>query len=269
MPYELDEVVAAVDDALAGWEDLADVLLADASTGWDTPTGCPGWSVRDVLAHVVGLESVLLGDPAPDAGELAVGAPPHVRDALGVLMESHVEARRSRDVGDVVAELHDVAARRRAQVRGLTSLDDTLATPFGADQAAGRILPIRVFDLHAHELDVRRALALPWRPDGAALSVLLDRVERGVAHQLSTALTDEDRAVALVATDADWAFTVDLADGSRGGRDAAAIAAATLATTRDGIVALGCGRADAPTDIAVTGDTDLGVRVLADLGFTP
>jgi uncharacterized protein (TIGR03083 family) len=32
---------------------------------WDLPTECPGWTVRDQVSHIVGVERMLLGDPEP------------------------------------------------------------------------------------------------------------------------------------------------------------------------------------------------------------
>ena len=32
---------------------------------WDRPTDCPGWSVKDNLSHLIGIERMLLGDPSP------------------------------------------------------------------------------------------------------------------------------------------------------------------------------------------------------------
>ena len=32
---------------------------------WNRRTACPGWSVRDVVSHIIGMECELLGDPRP------------------------------------------------------------------------------------------------------------------------------------------------------------------------------------------------------------
>ena len=44
---------------------LADVCTPLDAAQWDTPTCLPGWTVRDVLSHVIGVEAGLLGDAAP------------------------------------------------------------------------------------------------------------------------------------------------------------------------------------------------------------
>ena len=60
-----DDVLAGV---FASWDAIA-VLSADLSEGeWRTATALPGWDVHDVVAHMVGTESMLLGlaTPEPD-----------------------------------------------------------------------------------------------------------------------------------------------------------------------------------------------------------
>ncbi|MEQ9161950.1 MAG: maleylpyruvate isomerase N-terminal domain-containing protein, partial [Ilumatobacter fluminis] len=55
-------LVEAIDDVMLQTLSLArDLTEADA----DLPTDCPGWTVRDVLAHMVGVEAVLQGAPQP------------------------------------------------------------------------------------------------------------------------------------------------------------------------------------------------------------
>ena len=42
------------------------VLVAPLSEDvWNRPTECPGWSVRDVVSHLIAMELELLGDPRP------------------------------------------------------------------------------------------------------------------------------------------------------------------------------------------------------------
>lgn len=41
-------------------ERLVELLTGLDETGWRQPTACPGWSVRDVLAHLVAWDDVLI-----------------------------------------------------------------------------------------------------------------------------------------------------------------------------------------------------------------
>lgn len=54
-------------------------------------TELPGWSVKDNLSHLCGVEYSLLGRPKPDP----TYDPTHVRKDLGALNEGDVNLRRS------------------------------------------------------------------------------------------------------------------------------------------------------------------------------
>ena len=54
------EVVDALADVWASMQRLGDEL---DEAQWKLPTDCPGWTVQDNLAHILGIESVILGLP--------------------------------------------------------------------------------------------------------------------------------------------------------------------------------------------------------------
>ncbi|MGB7236501.1 MAG: maleylpyruvate isomerase N-terminal domain-containing protein, partial [Rhodococcus sp. (in: high G+C Gram-positive bacteria)] len=84
----VNELVDAVEEVLT--ETVAFARTLTEADG-DRPSDCPGWTVKDNLAHMVGLEQVLAGapDPAIDLPNLA-----HVRSDIGRYMEGHVQIRR-------------------------------------------------------------------------------------------------------------------------------------------------------------------------------
>ena len=57
-------------DVLAGlfgtWDSLDRLLTGLSEQQWRTPTPLPGWCVHNVVAHIIGTESVLQGLNAPD-----------------------------------------------------------------------------------------------------------------------------------------------------------------------------------------------------------
>jgi uncharacterized protein (TIGR03083 family) len=165
----LFDLVDAVDDVLLTTLSLArDLTELDA----DLPTECPGWSVRDQLAHMTGLEQVLGGAPDPDF-EL----PPldHVSSDVDVYMERHVHVRRQLPLSAIADELAGLRPRRIAALRRLAGEGDPqVAGPFG-ERPLSVALPVRVFDLWAHEQDIRRAVGLPVRTECVAAEVALER----------------------------------------------------------------------------------------------
>lgn len=143
------------------WTGLADAVTGLTPAQWDLPTDLPGWTVKDNVSHVVGLELLLLGEPFP-THELPADLP-HVRNDAGRFMEVAVDLRRPASGESVLAELRDVTARRLKVLRSLddASLDEEVLGFFGNPTKLGWQLGIRTFDCWVHEQDVRRALGLP------------------------------------------------------------------------------------------------------------
>lgn len=152
-------------EVLAGlfgsWDDIDGLLTDLPDASWAMPTPLPGWSVHDVVAHVLGTESMLLGVPTPEA-DVDVAELDHVRNPIGVLNECWVRHLSGEPAADVLARFRDVTATRRRVLSAMT--DDEwnapTATPAGPE-SYGRFMRIRVFDCWMHELDIREALSRP------------------------------------------------------------------------------------------------------------
>lgn len=262
---DLDQLRRAHEDLYDAFESLTAEL---GDEDWDRPTGCPGWSVRDVVAHVVGLEALLAGDPEPDV-ELT-GDLDHVRDEMGRYMETHVAARRGRSVDELLAELATVADRRRAQLAGIDEVGEEVPTVMGGRGVAARVLPIRVFDLYAHEQDVRRAVGRPGHHAGPAVDVTHDRVLRGLAHVLPEKLHGVDALAVTVTDHPERSFALTLPAGERVAVDDVEPTVA-LRCDWSTLMALVCGRSDAPpvSELDADGPADLVERTVRALAMTP
>jgi uncharacterized protein (TIGR03083 family) len=141
---------------------------------WLLPTDCPGWSVQDNLAHIVGLERMLQGHPQPAA---AAEPGPHVRNDLGRLNEAWIDTYRGRSGAAVLEEFDIVAAERLAELAALSPADwdEPADTPAGRDTYRG-FMGLRTFDSWVHEQDIRRATARPGHLDGPAAEHSVDHV---------------------------------------------------------------------------------------------
>lgn len=261
---DLDALVAGYHDALDGIEALAGELDA---ADWELATGCPGWSVRDQVAHVVGLESLLAGAPFPDH-EVPADLP-HVRDEVGRFMEVTVDIRRGEPIADLLAEVRAVFPRRRAWLDGLEDLEQQVPSFFGGQQPLYRWLPVRVLDLYAHEQDIRRATDRRGHEDGPAAAVTADRIRRGLLHVLPDRLGRAGTVVLDVEGAHGGTVAVDLA-GGRLERPPEEPTVRLRLSFAD-YVAVGCGRSDAPDvgDLDVEGDRGLATDVLAAAALTP
>ena len=143
-------------------DDIRELAQGLSDDEWGLPTSCPGWTVGDVVAHVVGVERRLAGDALPKH-EPDWYALPHVReDEFTRYMERDVDSRRGQSRASVVAELLEVIPRRREQLNSIDPDPETLVSgPAGMQIPLGRIMRMRVFDLWTHEQDLRQAIGKP------------------------------------------------------------------------------------------------------------
>jgi len=163
----------------ASWDSIDGVLAGLADTDWATPTALPGWRVHDVVAHIVGTESMLLGIPTPEADE-DLSTLDHIRNGVGVMNEGWVRHLHDETAADMLGRFRAVTGDRRNVLTEMTDEDwnAVTATPAGPD-SYGRFMRVRVFDCWMHEQDIREAVGRPSadpEPDGVAARLALDEM---------------------------------------------------------------------------------------------
>ena len=181
--------ILAKSDVLPGlfgvWDDL-DRLLSTISEAelLTTQTELPGWRVRDVVAHIVGTESLLGGEPVPES-DIDVSELGHVLNPIGVLNECWIRQLASLSGSELLEKFRVVTADRRAT---LTAMSDDewntpTMTPAGQD-SVGRFMRIRTFDCWMHEQDIREVVARPASDEALqtpAVKLSLDEIEASMA----------------------------------------------------------------------------------------
>jgi uncharacterized protein (TIGR03083 family) len=260
-----DQAVAALDEAFDAIVELTEGLAPD---DWDRPTACPGWSVKDIVSHVIGVEAMLLGRPTPQ-----VTLPddlPHVRNDMGRVNEQWVESYRPRPPADVVADLRAVIAERRAALAGMDQAAFAAAssTPAGPD-TYGRFMRIRVMDIWFHEQDVREATGRPGHLEGLAPAAALDEVAAVIGYVVGK------RAGAPAGSSVRFELTgplsgridVEVTDRARVVDGIGGKPAVTLTVPGGHFMRLVGGRGADPAAVATEGDARLGRAVVAQLGF--
>ena len=163
-----------MDLARAEREDLRDLLTTLTPEQWRTPSLCAGWSVHDVVAHMLSYEELT-------AGQLAA------RFTRGRFLVDRVNA----------LGLREYATHTPAE---LLRLLDAHLTPRGLTAGMGGAIALT--DGMIHQQDIRRPLGLPRslpaeRLVPALRTALFAPTLRGVLRV---------RDVRLVATDIDWTF---------------------------------------------------------------
>jgi uncharacterized protein (TIGR03083 family) len=232
-----------------------------------------GWTVQDNLVHIVALEWLALGRPAPDH-ELPDDLP-HVKNDFGRTNEVFVDSRRDRTGEEALAEFRSVTADRLAQLRtfGPDEFGAASFTPVGPGTVRD-LLPFRVFDSWVHEQDMRRAVRRPGDLGGPVADAAFERVvasmpfvvgKKAQAPQGSTVVFDLTPPLArhfAIRTDGRAQLLDEVPDD------------ATVRVTTDGetFLRLACGRLDpaevlAGDAVQLEGDEPLGRRVVDALNF--
>jgi uncharacterized protein (TIGR03083 family) len=167
-------LVDALADVWASMQQLGDEL---DEAQWKLPTDCPGWTVQDNLAHIVGIESIILGLPEP---AVEIGDLPHVQNDLGRSNEVWVESFRSWSGAAVLHEFRVITGARLTALRSHTEREWSAPswTPVG-EGAVRDLIPFRVLDSWVHELDMRRAVGAPADMESVSARLALGRL-RGV-----------------------------------------------------------------------------------------
>ncbi|PTH87212.1 hypothetical protein C9J60_17730 [Streptomyces sp. A244] len=166
-------------------EAISELLQPLAEAEWNRRTPCPGWSVRDVVSHVIGLDCEMLGDPRP------IHSLPrdlfHVTNEHQRYMEMQVDVRRHHTAPEMTSELEYVIIRRNRQLRNESRDPGTkVRGPLGSELTLEQSMRRHAFDVWVHEQDLRTALGRPGNLDspGALVTrdVLLGELPRVVAE---------------------------------------------------------------------------------------
>jgi uncharacterized protein (TIGR03083 family) len=223
--------------------------------------------VQDNLSHLIGIERLLEGLPLAD--RLDGSPPPYVHNPIGELNEREVAARRALSGADVLAEWEELRAKREATLAeaGPDYFTQLVETPTGPGTTAD-FLGMRIVDCWVHEQDIRRALDLPGTFDAAAAAHTVDGLTGALPMIVGKrAACPEGAAVAVEITGpVARRFVCEVTDGRAAFVETpSAPPVATITMDTECLVLLTTGRrgaSEAADRVAVTGDGELGSRVL-------
>ncbi|MGH9269932.1 MAG: maleylpyruvate isomerase family mycothiol-dependent enzyme, partial [Ilumatobacteraceae bacterium] len=124
-----ERAVAALE---AEWRQLDELLDGLTVEEWEAPTPLPGWRVKDIVAHLIGTESMLLGDAAP---EVEITAADHVRNDIGRFNEQWVASMAEEPAKTILERFRQCTAERLAALRSMDAAawDAEGFTPAGKD----------------------------------------------------------------------------------------------------------------------------------------
>lgn len=171
---------AIVDNMERVWRSIDALCTPLTPQEWQTPTDCPGWTVQDQIAHLVGGESRLLGLPAPEHTPRDTR---HVKNDMGARNEVWVDWYRSWPGLRVLARFRELTDERLRHLRAMQAEDfqAPTQTPIGPGSMRD-LLHIRIFDAWIHEQDIRRALQRPGHLEGPVAVHSVGRVAMAMPY---------------------------------------------------------------------------------------
>ncbi|WP_052847322.1 maleylpyruvate isomerase family mycothiol-dependent enzyme [Streptomyces avicenniae] len=257
---------------IAAWtqsiEAISELVSSLVEGEWNRPTERTGWSVRDVVSHVIGGECEALGDPRP------IHSLPrdlyHVVDETTRYLEVQVDVRRHHTGPEMTGELEYTIIRRMRQMRNeRRGPDDIVSHPLYGKLTLTAFMAQRVFNVWTHEQDLRRALRQPGDlASPAALvarDVLLQRLPKTVAEDAEA--PKKSAVVFDVSGPVEFLRTVRVDENGQGSVDSSPSLGPVVTFTSDwetwSRVASGRVRAKRVADrLKVEGDAELADRIL-------
>ncbi|MEV5790925.1 maleylpyruvate isomerase family mycothiol-dependent enzyme [Streptomyces sp. NBC_01558] len=242
---------------------------------WNRRTPCPGWSVRDIVSHVIGLDCEMLGDPRP------IHTLPrdlyHVSNEHQRYMEMQVDVRRHHTAPEMTSELEYTVIRRNRQLRNETRQPDAkVRGPLGTEVTLEQAMRNRAFDVWVHEQDLRVTLGQPGNLDSPGSLIVRDDLLAALPKVVAKdAGAPANSAVVFdVHGPVEFLRTVRIDADGRGSIDGAPSLgpAASLSLDWETYVRLACGRvtAEAVADrIKTEGDPELTAAILRNFKVTP
>lgn len=255
----------------ATWSSIHELCSPLTEAQWKTPTECPGWSVQDIVSHLIGIERGMMGmEPTKHRSSLH----DYVKNQIGELNEHEVDSRRSLTGAQVLDEWTDIVTRRTAALRAADeSYFETAArTPVGPGTVAD-FLQIRVLDCWIHEQDIRRALKIPGHESGPSAEHTIDRLLRTIPLVVGKrAATPEGESVNFRITGpVNRSLFITVINGRAEVVDATPISVrTTFSIDSNTFVALATGRTTAEKTAShwsAAGDNELALRIAQNLNM--
>jgi uncharacterized protein (TIGR03083 family) len=254
---------------VAAWKscaaDVEELLLALDENDWARETDCPGWTVRDIAAHIAALESELAGDPGPEIDQADAGG-----NLSAAYTQAGIDERRDRTPHELIDEFTDAVRRRAAQIDADPPRNPKAKparAPGGVDWDQQTLLRNRVVDLWVHEQDIRRAVDRPGDLDTPAAEVVTETLLAAMPYVIAKGAGAEPGTTVVVALDnRQAAFEVNGNGRCKPVQDMPADPTVRLRMDAETLAILGAGRRDPLTvEVVIGGDRSLGERIVQEM----
>lgn len=260
-----------VDALTREWTAIRELVSTFDEEDWGTQTPCPGWSSRDIIAHIIGTESMLAGEQTPPTGG---ETPSFVRNQIGELNQAWIEHFRHVGTAELLDRFDAITGSRAATLRAMSDADFHAEswTPEGKGTYA-KFMRIRIFDCWMHEQDLRDAVSSPGGMESPAATIAVEEMIGKLGYIVGKrASAPEGSTLTLRLTGAAGRTVSVVVEGrARLVDEAPAEPTVALAMPAGVFARLYGGRvapADVSNDIRIDGDGELAQRVLSELAVT-
>ncbi len=154
------------------WKSLEKLCTSLSLDEWGADTDCPTWTVKDCIAHLVGIEHRILGREVLD---ICLDEMSHIKNEQGAKNELDVVSRRTMTPVALLEEFAEVNAERLKVLNGQLDFTAKADSPIGKGNVADQV-SVRVFDCWVHEQDIRRAIQKPGNLSGLTAQHSYERI---------------------------------------------------------------------------------------------
>jgi uncharacterized protein (TIGR03083 family) len=179
---------AAMTVAATEYARIVALLRCVTADQWSLPTDCPGWDVRAIAGHVLGMAQMIATVPELGRQQLTAqkGAKKTGQPMIDVLTARQVARNADLSPAEVVSAMHRVgprAARRRRRMPGLIR-SRTMPGLMTVGENQERWTFGYLFDIiltrdpFMHRLDISRATGIPVQATADHEGVIVDDVVR-------------------------------------------------------------------------------------------
>jgi uncharacterized protein (TIGR03083 family) len=255
------------------WSSIVGLMQSVSDEQWKAQSVLPGWSVQDIVAHMIGTELMLSGEKPPESTR-DLKSLPHVRNDIAAANELWIDSMRAMPPNEVLDRFISVTSQRLRALDEMSqeAFDAPSWTPAG-NATYGRFMQIRVYDCFLHEQDIRDTLGVAGHESGAPAETTVDEISRALGFIVGK------KAAAPVGSGVTFEITGGVCRTINVQvKERAAIvdhldspADVTLNLQSELFIRLAGGRVDAAAslaEISVSGDADLGYNVVKALPFT-
>ena len=267
LPDERDTLIALLESE---WKSLEELSTALTIEEWNTPTDCPNWTVRDCLAHLIGIEHRLLGR---NVQTVILQDTSHVRNEQGRKNEIDVVSRRSDTIEDILKEFRNVNSERLAVLNSQSDFQSEADSPAGKGTFADQV-SVRIFDCWIHEQDIRRAVGKPGNLTGLVAELSYERIIKVMPFVFGKKVGAPEGSSARFRINGEFCRDVQVQIENGRGSLVPELSEPTTKLTMDfeTFVCLSCGRWDPQMTlkdrkVLIQGDLELGTSLVMEMNY--